>query len=386
MVDVVQRIGVHAGRGQPGDGVDQRVLGADRDVVRLHDRAARVDRDLAFGPEGTADPAQPDPPGGQHARGGPQCGLGLLRQGRVHAIHQPPADLAGRLPADHQDGHRDEQAHHRVGPAPADRHPARPGQHRQRGKPVGPGVQAVGDQRRRADPAAGPDPVAGDQFVAGEAEGGRDRDGGQVGDRVRVQQPADGGERGRSRGEHDNGHDDDAGQVLGPAVAIGVAAGGAPPAEQERDAERHRGQRVGRVVQRVAEERDRTGQHDHRRLRERGRAQRGQRDPQGTQAFRRGFEHRVDRAVVVVRMRPDGVPDAGPALVCVVMPVFVPVAMLVLMLVIVLVAVVVLVAAWVLLVAHPSSMARETRCSISTPATRTRLRTPRSYADNREHG
>ena len=85
-------------------------------------------------------------------------------------------------------------------------------------------------------------------------------------------------------------------------------------------------------------------------------------------------------------MRPDGVPDAGPALVCVAMPVFVPVAMLVFVLVLVIMLVAVVVAAKVLLVAHPSSMARETRCSISTPATRTRLRTPRSYADNREHG
>jgi hypothetical protein len=66
--------------------------------------------------------------------------------------------------------------------------------------------------------------------------------------------------------------------------------------------------------------------------------------------------------------------------------VFVPVAMLVLVLVLVIMLVAVVVAAKVLLVAHPSSMARETRCSISTPATRTRLRTPRSYADNREHG
>jgi hypothetical protein len=91
-----------------------------------------------------------------------------------------------------------------------------------------------------------------------------------VRDRVRVQQPADRGVGGRGRGQHDHGHDDDAGQVLGPAVTVGVAAGGKPPAEQERDAERHRGQRVGRVVQRVAEQRDRAGQRDDRRLRQRG--------------------------------------------------------------------------------------------------------------------
>ena len=117
---------------------------------------------------------------------------------------------------------------------------------------------------------------------------------------------------GRGRGQHDHGHDDDAGQVLGPAVAVGVAAGGTPPAEQEREAERHRGQRVGRVVQRVAEQCDRAGQRDHHRLRQRGRGQPGQRDPQGPQALGRGFEHRVDRAVVIVGVRPDRMPEPGP--------------------------------------------------------------------------
>ncbi len=67
-------------------------------------------------------------------------------------------------------------------------------------------------------------------------------------------------------------------------------------------------------MQRVAEQRDRAGQRDHHRLRERGRREPGQRDPQCPQACGRGFEHRVDGAVVRVRVRPDGVPDAGPAL------------------------------------------------------------------------
>ena len=60
-------------------------------------------------------------------------------------------------------------------------------------------------------------------------------------------------------------HDDDAGQVLGPAEAVGVPPGRGPPPEQERDAERHGGQRVGDVVQRVAEQRDRAGDQRRRR-------------------------------------------------------------------------------------------------------------------------
>jgi hypothetical protein len=176
MVGVVEGIGVHRGRGEPGDGVHEPVLGADRDVVGLDDRAARVDRDLALGPQRAADPAQPYRPGVQYAGRGAQGRLGLVGQGRVNAVKQPPADFAGRLPAHGQDGYRDEQAHDRVGPGPADRDPARPGEHGQRGVPVGAGVQAVGDQRGGADPASGPDAVAGGQFVAGEADPGRERD------------------------------------------------------------------------------------------------------------------------------------------------------------------------------------------------------------------
>ena len=245
---------------------------------------------------------------------------------------------------------------------------------------VNPSVRACrpsGDQRGRADPAARPDPVAGDQLVAREADRGRDRDRGQVGYLMRVRQRADRGIGGGGRRQHDYGHDDDAGQVLGPAVAVGVTAGGKPPAEQERDAERHRGQRVGPVVQRVAEQCDRAGQRHHHRLRQRGRAQPGQRDPQGPQALSRGFKHRVDRPVVIVGMRPDRMPQPGPE------P---PVTMLV--------RVVVgggrargrAGARVVLVAAHSPSMTRKTSCSTSTSATRVRLRIVRSCGQAGEGG
>jgi len=350
------------------------MLGSDRDVVRLDDRAARIDTDLALGPEHAADPAQPHLPDVQHAGSGAQDRLDLLGQGRVHAVHEPAADLAGRLPSHRQDRHRDEQAHDRVGPGPADRHPARSDEHGQRGIPVGAGVQAVGDQRGGADPAAGPDAVAGHHLVAGEPERSRDRDRDQVGHRVRVQQPADRGERRGGGGQQDHPDDDDAGQVLGPPVTIGVPAGGTPPPEHERDAERHRGQRVGRVVQRVAEQRDRAGQGDHPRLRACRRAEPGQRDPQRPHSFGRALEDLVHPAVVRVRMQSGCVPDTrpqSPVLVPVPVPVVVPVV------VVVVVVVIVLVAGWVLLVPHLPRMTRKMPCSTSTPAIVALLQKPR---------
>jgi hypothetical protein len=376
VIGVVQRVGVHQRGREPGYRVDQRVFGLDRDVVGLDERAVRIDTDLALGPERVADPAQPHLADVKYAGSGAQDRLDLLGQGRVHAVHEPAADLTGRLPSHRQDRHRDEQAHDRVGPGPADRHPARSGEHRQRGVPVGAGVQAVGDQRGGADPAPGPDAVAGHHLVAGEPERGRDRDRDQVGHRVRVQQPADRDERRRGGGQHDHPDDDDAGQVLGPAVTIGVPPGGTPPPEQERDAERHRGQGVGRVMQCVAEQRDRARQGDHHYLRARRRAEHGQRDPQRPHSFGRALEDLVHPAVVRVRMQPGRVPDTrpqSPGRMVVPVPVVMPVVLIV------------FVAGRMLLVPHLPRMTRKTPCSISTPAIITLLQNPRrsgSPADN----
>ena len=115
-------------------------------------------------------------------------------------------------------------------------------------------------------------------------------------------------------------------------------------------------------MQRVAEQRDRAGQRDHHRLRQGGGGQPGQRDPQGPQPFGRGFEHRVDRAVVIVGVRPDRVPQARPE----------PAVIMLVRVVVPAVRVVVLVAA------HLPSMTRKSRCSTSTSATRVRLRILRS--------
>jgi hypothetical protein len=269
-------VGVDQRAGQPRDGVQEIVLGVHRDLVRRRGGEAGPDDDLAFGPQLMADPAQPDLAGAEHPVGRPQGALGLVDEGGVDRVHQPPVDLAGRLAQHRQDRHGDEQADDRVGPVPADRDAARPEEHGQRGQPVGAGVQAVGDQRRRADPPAGANAVPGRQLVACEADQRRGGDRGQVGHGPGVQQPAERRVSGQRRRRRDGQHDHDPGQVLGPPVAIRVATGRRAAGQQERDRERHRGQRVGGVVQRVAEQRDRPGRHRHRRLDAGGRPERGQ--------------------------------------------------------------------------------------------------------------
>jgi hypothetical protein len=71
-------VGVDERAGQPGDRVQEIMLGVDRDLVG--DRGGDVGRDddFAFGPQLMADPAQPDLAGAEHPVRRPQRALGLV--------------------------------------------------------------------------------------------------------------------------------------------------------------------------------------------------------------------------------------------------------------------------------------------------------------------
>ena len=349
-------VGVDQRGRQPRDRVQQIMLGGHRDLVRRRGGEAGRDHDLALGPQLMADPAQPDLTGAEHAVGRPQGALGLVDEGGIDGVHQPPVDLAGRLAQHRQDGDGDEQADDRVGPVPADRDAARPDEHGQRGQPVGAGVQAVGDQRGRADPPSGADAIPGRQLVAREADERRHGDRNQVRHGPGMQQPAERRVGGQRRGRRDRHHDHDPGEVLGPPVAIGVATGRRAAGEQERDRERHRGERVGGVVQRVAEQGDRPRRRRHGRLDDRGRPEHGERDPQRSHALGAGFQGRVDLVGGLVRMRAQQVPQPGRQALLIDVVVGVPV---------------VVVAG--LRVAHHPRMPPEPCCSISTTACPTHL-------------
>ena len=140
----------------------------------------------------------------------------------------------------------------------------------QGGEAVDPGVHAVGDQRRRADPSADPDAVDRHGLVAGEADQpGRD-DPPQVVQRLRMEQPVDGLPGRDDGGEGDDRDDEQPGQVFGPAVAIGVAAVGGTAAQDECDPQRHGGQGVGEVVDGVRQQGHGTADEDHQELQDRG--------------------------------------------------------------------------------------------------------------------
>ena len=111
--------------------MQQMMLGADRDPVRLDRGDLAADGDLGFGVQPVTDPPKPDQPGAQHAWCAAQRALGLIDQLGVDGVHQPTVNLAGRAPQHGQQHRRDHQADNRVGPVPAQRHATRSGQHPQ---------------------------------------------------------------------------------------------------------------------------------------------------------------------------------------------------------------------------------------------------------------
>jgi hypothetical protein len=93
------RIGVPERRRQPGQGMEQVVLGVGRDLVRLDRAGTSADDDLAFSPQQVADPPQPDLAHIQDAGGSAEGLLGLVDQDRVEGGPQTPGGM-GRRPSD----------------------------------------------------------------------------------------------------------------------------------------------------------------------------------------------------------------------------------------------------------------------------------------------
>ena len=108
----------------------------------------------------------------------------------------------------HHDRGTDQEADDRIGEGEAEPDPDHAGDHGQGGEPVGAGMDAVGDQGRGADPAAHSDPVDRDGLVAGEPDQPGGQHPAQVGDRLRLDEPADRLHPGHHRGDRDHGHDE----------------------------------------------------------------------------------------------------------------------------------------------------------------------------------
>ena len=105
---------------------------------------------------------------------------------------------------------------------------------------------------------------------------------------MRVDQAVDGLVAGDARADEDREHDREAGDALGARAA-----------QREGDRQRDRRRGVAEVVDEVGQQRDAAGRDEHDELRDRGRAEDEQREPDGPQALARALDRLVHEAVAV---------------------------------------------------------------------------------------
>src|SRR5215211_9194257 len=125
---------------------------------------------------------------------------------RFHPVEHASKDRLARLPDDHKDGCRYQQPHDGVGQRVAYPHPHSPGQHGQARPAVGPGVVAVGHERRAAYLPADPDAEHGHSLVTQKADHGSHGYGPEHPYGLRVDEPLHGLVPGNNSAEQDDEH------------------------------------------------------------------------------------------------------------------------------------------------------------------------------------
>lgn len=127
-------------------------------------------------------------------------------------------------------------------------------------------MPGIGDER------GGVDAPADDQLVAGHGQVAEDADDGPGDARADVcgvavpDELADALVTGGGGAGPDDHRDPDSGQVLGPLQAVGVTLGGRPPRQPETEEHHRAGGDVGQVMDRIAEQPNRAGQHRQQQL------------------------------------------------------------------------------------------------------------------------
>ncbi len=131
--------------------MEESVVCLSRDSVGIGEIELRIGHDVTLGSELMSDPSQTnalhrfDPP---HAT---KQGLDLIDQSRVDGIHQAAVDIARRIPGDSKNDDRNCQPRNWIGQWKARSDSQRSRNDGEGCKSIDAGVQAVGNQRCRAD-------------------------------------------------------------------------------------------------------------------------------------------------------------------------------------------------------------------------------------------
>ena len=135
---------------------------------------------------------------------------------------------------DAEDGRGNHQASDGVGQRPAQPDADSPGQHRQAGQAVNPGVQPVGHQGGAADFPADLYPEEGHCFVAQKTHNRRRGYRPKEVNFRRVEQPADGRVPRKDPGDQYENDNNQPRQVFDPPQSVGEPAGGPAPGQGKR--------------------------------------------------------------------------------------------------------------------------------------------------------
>ncbi|CAH0326814.1 hypothetical protein SRABI128_05584 [Microbacterium sp. Bi128] len=156
-------------------------------------------------------------------------------------------------------------------------------------------MNAIGDERGGPDPPSHADPVDRDQFVAGKAHEAGGEHPAQVLDGLGFEEAPDGFDGGHHGGERDHRHNEQPCEVLGAAETVGVRPGRAAASEQKGDPQRNGGQGIGKIVDRVRQQRHGATDEDDDQLEQRRGPQSEQGDLDGANALGTCLQDGVDR-------------------------------------------------------------------------------------------
>ena len=169
---VPARVDVDDGAGHHGQLVEQGVVDALGDAVGRHHPEVPVHGDAGLGVHAVAEPPYAQLSYMLDAFHPSRHRLGLGHQLGAHGVHEALTNAPCRLDQHHDDHCGDTQTDGGVGPFEARGQANRPQQHCQGGEAVAAGMQALGYEGGRTDPASDPHPVDGHRFVANQSDQG----------------------------------------------------------------------------------------------------------------------------------------------------------------------------------------------------------------------
>ena len=231
-----------------------------------------------------------------------------VSEGWIDAVHQPAANVFYGSPEENGDRGGDEQPDDRVSEGQPEPDAEHAGDDGQGSEPVGAGVDAVRDQRGRADLPPDMDSVNRYELVPGKADKPCGQDPAQILYWLGLEETSERFDRCDHGRECNHRDDEEPGEVLRAAEPIRVGFGRRSAAKYECDPERHGRQGVREVMNGVGQQRDRTADQDNDKLEQGRQSQSYQRDLHCPDSLGAGLQRGIHRVSCIVGVRDQQIP------------------------------------------------------------------------------